>query len=89
TKYAIQYTINYIKVYYVHKETQMKKEDIKMKHELQEVREQLYNCINKDGICEEPKLIDINNRLDELILQWMKNSKKEKSLKQFHDKIIK
>jgi hypothetical protein len=58
----------------MHKEILMKKENTKMKYELQEVREQLYNCINKNGICDEPTLVDINNRLDELILQWMKSN---------------
>jgi len=53
----------------------MIKENNKIKHEIMEVREQLNNCINKNGISEEPNLIDINNRLDELIVQWMKNSK--------------
>lgn len=53
----------------------MKKENSKMKHEIQETREQLYSCIEKNGITDEPTLIDINNKLDELIIQWLKNSK--------------
>jgi len=53
----------------------MKKENTKMKHEIQEVREQLYNCIKKNGISDEPTLIEINDRLDELVLQWIKSSK--------------
>lgn len=53
----------------------MKKDNKKLIEEINVIREQLYDCINKSGINEEPTLIDINNRLDELILQWMKNSK--------------
>jgi hypothetical protein len=44
-------------------------------YEIRKVREQLNECIEKNGITEEPDLIDINNRLDEMILQWMKSGK--------------
>ncbi|HEY5586132.1 MAG TPA: aspartyl-phosphate phosphatase Spo0E family protein [Ruminiclostridium sp.] len=54
----------------------MKNENKKLIHEIQEVREQLYSCIEKNGINDEPCLIEINNRLDELILQWMKSNGK-------------
>ncbi len=53
----------------------MEKEKTKVKNEIQLTREQLYNCIDKDGINENTTLISINNRLDELILKWMKDSK--------------
>jgi hypothetical protein len=59
----------------MHEEAKMKKENTKVKHEIQVARELLYNCLEKDGICEDPTLISVNNRLDELILQWMKSSK--------------
>ncbi len=53
----------------------MKRENTKVKHAIQMTREQLYNCLDKDGISEDPTLISVNNRLDELILQWMKSNK--------------
>lgn len=52
----------------------MIKDDNKMKHEIQEVREELNNCISENGISDEPTLININKRLDELIFQWMNRS---------------
>ena len=54
----------------------MKNENKILKYEIQEVRDQLYSYIEKNGINDEPCLMDINNRLDELILQWMKNNGK-------------
>lgn len=53
----------------------MKKENTKVKHEIQMTREILYNCLDKDGISENPLLVSVNNRLDELILQWIKSNK--------------
>lgn len=50
----------------------MIKEHKKLMNEIRKVREQLNDCIEKNGINEETNLIDINNRLDELIVQWMK-----------------
>jgi len=55
----------------------MKKGYKAIKHEIQNVREQLYSCIEKNGINNDSSLIDISKRLDELILQWMKSNKKQ------------
>lgn len=44
-------------------------------HEIQEIREQLDKCIEQNGISEDPGLVEINTKLDELILQWFKSSK--------------
>jgi len=53
----------------------MIKDNKKLIHEIRKVREQLNECIEQNGINEGAHLIDINNRLDKLIVQWMKNSK--------------
>lgn len=50
----------------------MIKEYKKLIHEIRKVREQLNECIEENGINEGNHLIEINNRLDELIVKWMK-----------------
>jgi len=50
----------------------MIKDNKKLIHEIRKVREQLNECIEQNGINEGAHLIDINNRLDELIVKWMK-----------------
>lgn len=46
--------------------------DRKLTDEIRELREKLYEYIEKRGINDEPELMAINNRLDELIVQWVK-----------------
>ncbi len=52
----------------------MKKTNAELAEEIRKIREQLYECIEKNGIIDDPKLMDINTRLDELIVQWMKEN---------------
>jgi hypothetical protein len=50
----------------------MTKVNKKLNDEIQELREKLHDYIDKKGINDEPELRAINNRLDELIVQWVK-----------------
>ncbi len=50
----------------------MTKINKKLNEEIQELREKLHDYIDKKGISDEPELRAINNRLDELIVQWVK-----------------
>ena len=50
----------------------MTKTNKKLTDEIQELREKLYDYIEKKGINDEPELMAINSRLDELIVQWFK-----------------
>ena len=59
----------------IHRGYQMIKKNKNLLYEIRKVREQLNECIEKNGISEEPSLIDINDRLDEMILEWMKSNK--------------
>lgn len=52
----------------------MKKTKEELINEIREIREQLYKCIEDGGISDDPKLMTINTRLDELIVQWMKEN---------------
>lgn len=54
----------------------MKNENKRLYDEIQEMREKVHNCIEQNGINDEAYLIEINHRLDELILKWIKNSNK-------------
>lgn len=53
----------------------MTKSHKELKEEIQEMREKLYACIDETGIIDDPALMAINTRLDEMILQWMKDNK--------------
>ncbi len=50
----------------------MNKINKKLSTEIQELREQLYRYIDEKGINYEPELLEINSRLDELIVQYLK-----------------
>lgn len=52
----------------------MTKENQKLDDEIQELREKLHDYIDRRGINDEPELRDINNRLDELIVRWIKET---------------
>ncbi len=47
----------------------------KLSEEILEMREKLYDYIDKAGISDDPELMYINKRLDELILQWFAENK--------------
>ncbi len=47
----------------------------KLTDEILEMREKLYDYIEKVGISDDPELMYINKRLDELIVQWFVESK--------------
>jgi len=51
----------------------MTKTNKKLTDEIRELREKLYDYIEKKGINNEPELMAINARLDELIVQWFKD----------------
>lgn len=57
----------------IHGGAQMINNNKNLLYEIRKVREQLNECIEKNGINDDKTLIDINNRLDEMILQWIKN----------------
>ncbi len=54
----------------------MTKFNKKLLDEIQELREKLYVYIDENGISDEPELRALNNRLDELIVQWFKEGYK-------------
>lgn len=49
---------------------QMRK--LNLMDEIQELREELHEYINKKGINNEPEFYELNTRLDELIVKWIK-----------------
>lgn len=53
----------------------MTKETNILKHEIIKVRDQLNNFVEKNGINQEPELMDLSCKLDELILKWEKRAK--------------
>ncbi|MDF2986890.1 MAG: Spo0E like sporulation regulatory protein [Eubacterium sp.] len=52
----------------------MTKFNKKLSDEIQELREKLYIYIDEKGISDEPELRELNNKLDELIVQWFRES---------------
>lgn len=46
-----------------------------LKHEILKVRDQLNRFVEQNGISQEPELIDLSCKLDELILKWEKRNK--------------
>lgn len=57
----------------------MKRINEKIRNEIRELREKLNKYIDERGINDEPELMAINARLDELIIQWLNENYRNSS----------